>query len=365
MGWIYNQLRFSAPQGVDNVVVCRKLLSDTPFPWEPCIETDAHFPLRSKLDLVQRKMGWQRPGLMSSLLSQENAEVLHSHFGHVGWEDHPAAKKSGSKHIVTVYGNDISLLPAQNKAWKKRYASFFDSVDMVLCEGKYMREQVIALGAREDNTQVHHLGVILEDLPFLEREFPRDSLRVLVAAGFRQKKGIPDALKALGILKKKGISLSITLVGQTLPEERSRAETLRIEQAILDNNLESDITRHGFLSPDAFHRMAMESDVFLSPSRIAEDGDTEGGAPVALLEMAAMGLAIVSTTHCDIPNMLPHGTCSLLSEERNPESVAQNLERLLEEKGLFESLTKSARSHVETEYDARKQGIRLAEIYGG
>ncbi len=53
--------------------------------------------------------------------------------------------------------------------------------------------------------------------------------------------------------------------------------------------------------------------IFLSPSVTASTGDTEGGAPVSLIEMAATGMLIVSTTHCDIPEVIKHGVTGLLA----------------------------------------------------
>ncbi len=47
--------------------------------------------------------------------------------------------------------------------------------------------------------------------------------------------------------------------------------------------------------------------LFLSPSVTAPDGDSEGGAPVSIIEAAATGMPVVSTTHCDIPQAVDDG----------------------------------------------------------
>lgn len=62
--------------------------------------------------------------------------------------------------------------------------------------------------------------------------------------------------------------------------------------------------------------------VFLSPRKTAADADTEGGAPITIVEMLAAGIPAVSTMHCDIPEVMgpvlrgplvPPGDCAGLA----------------------------------------------------
>lgn len=47
--------------------------------------------------------------------------------------------------------------------------------------------------------------------------------------------------------------------------------------------------------------------VFLSPSVTAPDGDSEGGAPVTIIEAAASGMPVVNSTHCATPEAVYDG----------------------------------------------------------
>ena len=73
-------------------------------------------------------------------------------------------------------------------------------------------------------------------------------------------------------------------------------------------------------------RRPTKHDVFLAPSVTASNGDTEGGAPVAIIEMAASGMPIVSTRHCDIPSVVLDGVTGLLAAERDSEGLAVETE---------------------------------------
>ena len=103
--------------------------------------------------------------------------------------------------------------------------------------------------------------------------------------------------------------------------------------------------------------------VFLSPSVTAEDGDTEGGAPVSIIEMAASGIPVISTHHCDIPEVLEDGVTGLLTSERSVDGLASKLDWLIQNPDRWHAMTTAARKHVELEFNAETQGRRLAQSY--
>jgi colanic acid/amylovoran biosynthesis glycosyltransferase len=105
------------------------------------------------------------------------------------------------------------------------------------------------------------------------------------------------------------------------------------------------------------------ADIFLQPSRTADNGNTEGGAPITLIDAQSVGLAICSTTHADIPEVAPHGVSALLSPERDPGALTQNLLKLATDRALRQRLGQGGRNHVSREYNWAIQGPRLAEIY--
>ena len=103
--------------------------------------------------------------------------------------------------------------------------------------------------------------------------------------------------------------------------------------------------------------------VFLSPSVTASDGDTEGGAPVSLIEMSASGMMIVSTTHCDIPGVILDGKTGLLAPERDVDGLVERLQWIVAHPEQWMEMQRAGRAHIEAEFDARRQGERLGEIY--
>jgi colanic acid/amylovoran biosynthesis glycosyltransferase len=106
-----------------------------------------------------------------------------------------------------------------------------------------------------------------------------------------------------------------------------------------------------------------ENHVFLAPSVTAHDGDTEGGAPVSLIEMLATGMPVVSSLHCDIPEIVKDGVTGFLAPERDVDGLYDALRRVVREPENWNRLQTTGRRHIEAEFDAKCQGARLADIY--
>lgn len=84
---------------------------------------------------------------------------------------------------------------------------------------------------------------------------------------------------------------------------------------------------------------------------------------MTLIEMAATGIPIVSTTHCDIPSVILHGRTGLLAQERDVEGLLGHLRWLVGHPMQWEEMARAGRSHVELEFDVVKQAERLHDLY--
>jgi colanic acid/amylovoran biosynthesis glycosyltransferase len=228
-----------------------------------------------------------------------------------------------------------------------------------------MAGAVQALGCPVEKIRIHHLGIRTEEIPFRPRTWdPCTPLRALIAGGFVEKKGIPVALAAIARIRaRSGIDIRVVLVGDARRERRSLKEKERIEEAIGELGLEAVTERHGFVSHSVLHDLASTAHVLLAPSLTAKDGDTEGGAPVVLMEMAASGLPIVSTRHCDIPEVILDGETGWLARERDVESLAACISNWTSRPDGWGSFLAAGRKRMEERYQASRQASLLACQY--
>ena len=103
------------------------------------------------------------------------------------------------------------------------------------------------------------------------------------------------------------------------------------------------------------------SDIFVAPSVVAEDGDMEG-VPVSIMEAMACGIPVVSTLHSGIPELVRDRVTGYLVPERDVDSLARVLTRLVEEPRLRRKMGMAGRGVVERGYDQDRLNDRLVEL---
>jgi colanic acid/amylovoran biosynthesis glycosyltransferase len=297
-------------------------------------------------------------------IRRSRAGAIHAHFGLRGHFAMPLARAANLPLVTTFYGYDLSRLPAQDPAWRRRYRDLFEQGARFLVEGRHMAQQLIDLGCSERKITVQHLGIELARFPFLSRHLAEgEPLRILVAARFVEKKGIVYAIEGFARLIETGTQARLTIIGDARQSEASQAVKRQILTRIKGAGLKDLVDLRGMQPRDELTKAYYEHHVFLQPSVQASDGDNEGGAPVTLIEAAATGLPIVATYHCDIPEVVRDGTTGLLAPERDADALASHLFSLAENPHQIEKMGKAGRQHIVAEYDAERQGRRLDAIY--
>tara|TARA_R110000868_G_scaffold29049_2_gene108033 strand:+ start:20260 stop:21429 length:1170 start_codon:yes stop_codon:yes gene_type:complete len=364
--WMYTQISELPTDRFDSHVVCHFTANLDQFaPPHIHIFRDEH-PLRYQLSRISRKIGGRYSStFLREIVEKTGASLVHSHFGDVGWRDLPAVRKNDVKHIVTFYGYDVGRLPALEPAWHTRYAELFDAVDLVLCEGDFMAQSIAFLGCPHEKIQTHHLGIDTARIKFQPLDWtPGTPLRILLSASFVEKKGLPYAIAALARLKDE-LPIEVTIIGDAPGVANDNPEKRKIMEGIATGGLEPHVTILGYQPYQRLIEEAYRHHIFLSPSVTAADGDSEGGAPVTLIEMAAAGVNIVSSQHCDIPSVVLHKRTGLLAEERNVDEITAHLSWYAHHPDNWRSMLEAGRAHIEHEYNGHLQGKRLADIYEG
>jgi colanic acid/amylovoran biosynthesis glycosyltransferase len=359
--WLYNQILY-LPASIKSHVACEETCNLEQFPTQNLHSLSQEARWRWVLEKFFRKVEiWRALPFLGRQVKHCQAQLLHSHFGNYGWANLAIAQKYQLKHLVTFYGLDVNQLPQQDSRWRSRYQDMFRQIDRVLCEGPHMAQCIVQLGCPAEKVSVHHLGVDFEKLPFQPREWQvGEPLRILMAASFREKKGLTYALEALGQLNA-DVTLDITLIGDSGSDIESQQEKQRILEIIGQYNLKVRLL--GYQPHDIFIKEAFQNHLFLSPSVTARDGDTEGGAPVSIIEAAASGMPVISTNHCDIPEVLKPYPVALFAQERNVEDLVRILKWWVGHSKDWQGVLSTTRTYIETEFDAKIQGQKLGAIY--
>lgn len=159
------------------------------------------------------------------------------------------------------------------------------------------------------------------------------------------------------------VELDITIIGDATAAPGSAREKDRILATIRRHGLAGRVNMIGFQTHDRLFEEAYRHHLYVAPSLTDIDGDCEGGAPVALIEMVASGMPVVSTRHCDIPGVIRDGVSGYLAEEHDVECLSGQIRRMIESVDDWPRMLRAGRDWVERRFDAVEQGVQLAAIY--
>lgn len=352
--WIHGQLVHAC--GHRPIVLTQKLEDPARFPFSPVFEVTHSLDRAGRIrNRLLHLAGRFDPRLYLPHLDRERAGVLHAHLGWEGVRALPVARASGLPMVTSFYGRDAGRL-ARLPWWGARFRRLFREGDLFLAEGPALAEHLRRLGCPAGKARVLHLGIDFERIRFRERGVPAATVEVLVSASFRAKKGVPAAVRAFAAVAPQFRQARLRLLGDG-PE---RAQVL---EAVRRAGLGDRIVLEGYVSYERHLAALQEAEIFLAPSRIAPDGDTEGGAPVAVIEAQAAGVPVVSTRHADIPEVVADRVTGLLSPEYDDDALARNLAWMLGNPAARAEMGRHGRARAEQAFDARKIAGEAAAIY--
>ncbi len=352
MVWIYDQIR--SLTRYRPVVLTQAIRNRERFPFQPVYSTEALPMWRQVLYRAIRKARGTYAGYVP-LLKQEQAALIHAHFGHEGYRCLAARRGAGVPMVTTFYGVDVSALP-QQRAWRRRFERLFAQGERFLAEGAHMAERLASLGCPPQKICIQHLGVDLSQIPFNPPEQQTAEPVVMMYASFREKKGHVYGLRAFHRILSAHPRARMRIVG----DGPLRAE---IEREIERLDLKERVVLLGMQPHPKGLEELKRATLLLYPSVTASDGDTEGGAPVALIEAMAAGVPVVSSHHADIPEVVIDGRCGILVKERDVDGLAGGLDALLASPKRRAEMGRAGRAHVEVNHNLQVQGKRLEEIY--
>lgn len=352
--WIYSQIVFNTR--CRSSVLCQYRLNNKQFPFERTYSAHKELSLSARLFLLEARIrGRYRSGFTARVIREARPDIIHGHFANESWGHLAAVRQSGIPLVTTFYGIDVSKLPRRT-VWRKRYAGLFDYGAAFIVEGTYMAEKLAALGCPAGKIHCIPIGVDLAAFNALPARRRGDTVRILFVGLGREKKGSADAASAFITAAGRYPNIRFDVVGDG-PYRKPMEQRFR-ETGIFDL-----CTFHGFIPVTRYRELLSSTDIVLAPSVTAADGDTEGGAPVTVIEAQAAGIPVVGTLHCDIPMVVLNNETGLLAAEHDSAALSANLEKLIQDTDLRKRMGSAAIVHAKCRHDIRKQADRISEVY--
>ena len=352
--WIYHQLRFNTE--CRHIVLCQTLENTDVFPFEEAFPAFRKNHLFARASMVLARARAQYfPGHYLDVINREKPGVLHGHFSWESWRNFGLIKKTGLPLVTTFYGLDVNKL-ARLPQWQRRYPLLFQRGEIFTVEGPHMAAALRAIGCPENKIRVVPLGVDLEKISAAVVQKKPSVIKVMFVGLEREKKGSLYAADAYARVAQKHKNLELHIIGRgpySTPVKKLLADAGVLDQCVF----------HGYISFESYCALLGQMDLVLAPSVTAENGDTEGGAPVVVTEAQAAGVPVVATNHCDIPHIVIHNETGLLCAERDVDALAHNLHVLISESGLREKFGNAARVRAREHFGIQRQVKDLNDIY--
>lgn len=353
--WIHTQI--ARARSTRPIVITRQLENPSAFPFEPIHLIGRGLPFSMRVRGRLRYLaGDLDPPLYLPTLRSEHVDLIHAHLGWEGARAVTVARAARLPLVTSFYGRDAGRLP-RYPWWRLFYRRLFREGEAFLVEGPALGRKLEELGCPEEKIRVIHLGIDLDKIPFSERSMPPDGrVEILVSSSLRPKKGVPAAVAAFAEVAARFPAARLRILGDG-PE---RGKVVRMIHHL---GLGSRVSLEGYVTYPQHLAALAEAHIFLAPSRTAPDGDTEGGAPVSLLEAQASGLPIVSTNHADIPEAVEAGASGVLSPEFDDEALARNLLWMIEHSDQWPAMGRRGRDRMERLFNAARQVETTARFY--
>jgi len=268
---------------------------------------------------------------------------------------------------MTVHGSKEFFDVARERLARKVRAARF-----VVCISDFTRSQLMALVEEHHWPKLHvvHCGVDTDRFAppdrgrgvDIERPAPPsgerageaqpvhgDRVRVLTVGRLDNMKGVAVLIEAAADLRRRGIDVSLTIVGDG--PRRDYLQRLAERLGVGDH-----VAWPGAVGQDEIRDHYHAADVFCLPS-FAE------GIPVVLMEAMSTGLPVIANRITGIPELIEHDVGGLLVRPGRLDQLVSALERLARDPDLRAAMGRAGREKVCSEFDSTRVGGALAELF--
>jgi glycosyltransferase involved in cell wall biosynthesis len=302
-------------------------------------------PMQSRLDLtVVRKI--------ARIICRDRFDLIHAHTVRTALVGGLAARMSG---VPMVYHVHSPASRNTDRPWLNRINAIVERFTLrratrLIAVSHSLKRYMIRQGFETSRISVVHNGVpAMYDVP--HRLPPRGEWTLGTVALFRPRKGVEVLLRALAIMRQRGLPVRLRAVGAFESPDYER----KIRALAADLDLEDIVDWAGFTNDVASELSTM--DLFVLPSLFGE------GLPMVLLEAMAAGVPIVAADVEGVTEAVRHGQEGLIVPPGDHEALAQAAADMIEGRHDWSAMRQSAADRQAKFFSDRAMAQGVAEVY--
>jgi glycosyltransferase involved in cell wall biosynthesis len=314
--------------------------------------------LCGKLTEIGYKLTSTAPAFTQQL-QQLQPSLMHAHFGPHALRALPLAKTLGIPLISTFHGYGATMTDAYIKQYgthsHKTYLRHRDRLQkegtLFIAVSDFIRNKILEQGYPDEKIVVHYIGIDTQ-LFSPDTQVSREPI-VLFTGRLVEKKGCEYLIRAMQQVQTIRPDVELVIVGDG---------PLRSK---LEQQAKATLKRYRFLGvqpPEQVRQWMNRAQVFCVPSIIAQSGDAEAFG-IVFAEAQSMGLPVVSFASGGIPEAIAHGETGLLAQEKDWETLADQLLLLLQDPDLRRVFSVKGQERVRRKFDLHQQTRLLEDLY--
>lgn len=309
-------------------------------------------PLRiSIIDLIKNLF------VLSNLIKKRGYELIHTQASKDLWLLVPALKIINSK-IPLVFTKQVGSFIIKKDLL---HNFLYNRVSKAFAISNVIKKNLLeTTSLKEDKIEIVYNGIDTgkfnsenSDRKKIRNEFNIEDNELLIGmlARFTPGKGHEEFLQAAKILSKKFSNLKFIIVGEASRGEDDYANNIKLLTKRLDLH---NVIFTGFRNDTVDVLSAM--DIFVFPSHSEAFG-------IALAEALSIGIPSVCANSDGILDIVIDGETSLLFEKKNPEDLAEKIERLIIDENLRKKFSIASRKRAIEKFDLNITMEKTIRIY--
>lgn len=270
----------------------------------------------------------------------------------------PLKEKYGITFALVTHGD---IFDRPKGTYDSRLTAFYKAVtpsayrsaDLIIALSPYMAECAIRGGAKPKVVEVIPNGIDPEDIGLNIKETPISStnnilnkcLRLLYVGGLSVPKGLDILISACRILKGRGVTFSLKLIGSGPLETQLKGTVPRMD-------LSQEIIFLGKIDRNSLGAYYRDADLLIVPS-------LSDPLPTVVLEALISGTPVIGSDIGGIPFMIENGHNGILMPPKNSTALADAIEGLYKEPERLAKLKKNALPSVFPRFSWESVGKKL------
>ncbi len=265
----------------------------------------------------------------------------------------------GIPYILTAHGGDVYSF--KNIPFVRSLIKFSLKHSTICTVNSQATKNEVLKNRENSNIQVVPMGVDLDKFnPENFNHEIRDSmgsenLLLLGVGRLAFKKGFNFLIEAMPQIIQEIPNTQLVIIGFGPQKEQ-------LEKQIQRLNLSSSVSLIGGKSGKELRDWFASADIFIGPSIVTPDGDTEGQG-VVFLEAMASGTAVIASDVGGIKDVVRDKFSGLLVHEKNPQAIAKKTVQLAKDKNQRDQLIQNALEMVRSDYSWQNSSKNISELY--